>query len=203
MDNKKENIGLIISSVLIVLIVFLLVYFLSNKPVKDDEFEKINIDKTNQLKIDQEKINEITKNNSENLSNNNLEQNSKNMNQNTRILNDFSPIAKADSLKKIDIKEGSGKEVKPGATVSVHYTGALASNGQIFQSSKDFGTEPITFPLGGVIKGWTEGIPGMKVGGVRRLIIPSDMAYGSSAPAGSGIPANADLVFDVELIAVK
>lgn len=122
---------------------------------------------------------------------------------NKRLLENFTPVAHTDSLKKIDLKVGAGTEVKAGDTVSVHYTGAVAATGKIFQSSKDFGTDPITFPLGGVIKGWTDGIPGMKVGGVRRLVIPAAQAYGATPPPGSGIPANADLVFDVELVAVK
>jgi FKBP-type peptidyl-prolyl cis-trans isomerase len=60
---------------------------------------------------------------------------------------------------------------------------------------------PITFPLTGVIKGWQQGVPGMKVGGTRRLLIPSEMAYGAQSPAPN-IPANSDLVFDIELVAI-
>ncbi|HSX32179.1 MAG TPA: FKBP-type peptidyl-prolyl cis-trans isomerase, partial [Candidatus Saccharimonadales bacterium] len=80
----------------------------------------------------------------------------------------------------------------------VDYTGAVAATGVIFQSSLDSG-QPVSFPLGNVIQGWQEGIPGMKVGGTRRLIIPAAKAYGASPPQGSNIPANADLVFDVTL----
>jgi FKBP-type peptidyl-prolyl cis-trans isomerase len=132
-----------------------------------------------------------------------LSNNQNNMNPNTKILSNFTPVSKVATLEKIDIVKGEGAEVKAGDTVSVHYTGAVAATGAIFQSSKDFGTDPVTFPLSGVIKGWTDGIPGMKIGGTRRLVIPAEMAYGANAPQGSGIPANADLVFDVELIAIK
>jgi peptidylprolyl isomerase len=114
------------------------------------------------------------------------------------MLDDFTPIEAVDSLQIIDTVEGSGEPVTAGATVTVDYTGAVAATGHIFQSSKDFG-KPITFGLGQVIKGWTDGIPGMKVGGTRRLIIPADQAYGSNPPYGSGIPADAALVFDVTL----
>ena len=116
-------------------------------------------------------------------------------------LPNFEPIEKVDELQKTDTEVGTGAEVQDGATVTVHYTGALCKNGIIFQSSHDFG-DPITFPLSGVIAGWTEGVPGMKVGGTRRLIIPAEMAYGANSPA-SNIPANSDLVFDIELIAIK
>ena len=116
-------------------------------------------------------------------------------------LPNFEPIEKVDELQKTDTEVGTGGEVQDGATVTVHYTGALCKNGIIFQSSHDFG-DPITFPLSGVIAGWTEGVPGMKVGGTRRLIIPAEMAYGANSPA-SNIPANSDLVFDIELIAIK
>ena len=116
-------------------------------------------------------------------------------------LPNFEPIEKVDQLQKTDTEVGTGAEVQDGATVTVHYTGALCKNGIIFQSSHDFG-DPITFPLSGVIAGWTEGVPGMKVGGTRRLIIPAEMAYGANSPA-SNIPANSDLVFDIELIAIK
>lgn len=116
-------------------------------------------------------------------------------------LTDFTPIAKVDELQIIDLEEGTGAVVEPGAIVTVHYTGALCKNGIIFQSSHDFG-KPISFGLGQVIKGWGEGLPGMKAGGMRRLIIPSEMAYGS-ARAASNIPPNSDLVFDIELLEVK
>lgn len=110
----------------------------------------------------------------------------------------FTPVAKTTELQKIDTKVGEGTEVKTGDTVTVDYTGAVAATGKIFESSLDSG-QPATFPLGNVIVGWQEGIPGMKVGGTRRLIIPAAQAYGSTPPQGSGIPANADLVFDVTL----
>ena len=104
-------------------------------------------------------------------------------------------------LEIIDTDLGTGQEVKPGATITAHYTGALVKNGIIFQSSFDFG-DPITFGLDQVIKGWTVGVPGMKVGGTRRLVIPAEMAYGESSPAPN-IPANSDLVFDIDLIDIK
>lgn len=114
---------------------------------------------------------------------------------------DFEPISKVDELQIIDLEEGTGAIVEPGATVTVYYTGALCKNGIIFQSSHDFG-KPISFGLDQVIKGWGEGLPGMKVGGMRRLIIPSEKAYGS-ARAASNIPPNSDLVFDIELLQVS
>lgn len=121
--------------------------------------------------------------------------------QGTKLTN-FTPVDKADSLQIIDIKEGTGDVVKAGATVTAHYTGAVAATGIIFQSSHDSG-QPVPFGLDQVIKGWTDGVPGMKVGGTRRLVIPADQAYGANPPAGSGIPANAPLVFDIELTAVQ
>ena len=115
-------------------------------------------------------------------------------------LTDFESRDKVAELEIIDIEAGSGEEVRSGATITAHYTGALCKNGIIFQSSHDFG-DAITFGLDQVIKGWTLGVPGMKVGGMRRLIIPAELAYGSSSPA-SNIPANSDLVFDIELAAI-
>ena len=115
-------------------------------------------------------------------------------------LADFEPLEEVKELKTIDVEVGSGAEVQSGATITAHYTGALCKNGIIFQSSHDFG-KAITFPLDGVIAGWTQGVPGMKVGGTRRLIIPAEMAYGASSPA-SNIPANSDLVFDIELMKI-
>lgn len=115
-------------------------------------------------------------------------------------LADFEPRKSVAELEVIDITEGTGATVEPGDTITAHYTGALVKDGTIFQSSKDFG-RPATFGLHQVIAGWTNGVPGMKVGGVRRLIIPSAQAYGSQR-AASNIPPNSDLVFDIELIAI-
>ena len=115
-------------------------------------------------------------------------------------LADFTPIDKVEELQIIDISEGTGATVEPGAKITAHYTGALCKNGIIFQSSHDFG-DPVTFPLDRVIAGWTEGVPGMRVGGVRRLVIPSTKAYGS-VRAATNIPPNSDLVFDIELVAI-
>jgi FKBP-type peptidyl-prolyl cis-trans isomerase len=115
----------------------------------------------------------------------------------------FDPMAEVAELQKIDLEVGTGDEVKPGDTVTVDYTGALAADGTIFQSSLDTG-QPVSFAIkggpDGVIQGWADGIPGMKVGGKRRLIIPADQAYG--AQARQGIPANSALVFDVTLHAI-
>lgn len=118
----------------------------------------------------------------------------------TKLAN-FNPIASVPELQIIDLHEGTGDTVPAGATITAHYTGALCADGTIFQSSHDFGNA-VTFPLSGVIEGWTKGVPGMKVGGVRRLVIPAAQAYGAQSPA-SNIPPNSDLVFDIELIAIK
>ena len=106
------------------------------------------------------------------------------------------------------LKEGTGATPKPGQQVTVHYTGWLAKDGQAdlnskFDSSVDRG-EPFSFKigLGYVIAGWDEGVLSMKVGEKRRLIIPSQLGYGSRG-AGRVIPANADLIFDVELLKVN
>lgn len=115
-------------------------------------------------------------------------------------LHNFEPRDQVNELEIIDTEVGTGETVRPGAKITAHYTGALAKNGIIFQSSLDFG-DPITFGLDQVIDGWTQGVPGMKVGGTRRLIIPAEQAYGASSPA-SNIPANSDLVFDIDLVAI-
>ncbi len=117
-------------------------------------------------------------------------------------LANFTPTTSIPQLQTQDTVPGTGDTVKPGAKVTVDYTGAVASTGIVFQSSKDSG-QPVSFGLDQVIKGWTEGIPGMKVGGTRRLLIPASLAYGANPPQGSGIPANADLVFDVTLHSVS
>jgi len=112
----------------------------------------------------------------------------------------FTPTSDVPTLQVIDTKVGTGAEVKSGDVITADYTGAVASTGTIFQSSLDSG-QPFSAQagIGQLIKGWDEGIPGMKVGGVRRLVIPADLAYGATPPAGSGIPANAPLVFDITL----
>lgn len=117
----------------------------------------------------------------------------------------YEPVADVSELQVIDLVEGDGVVVEAGADVVAHYTGAFADNGLIFQSSKDAG-QPIPFNLNGVISGWTEGVPGMKVGGTRRLIIPAEQAYG---PEPDGYTYDFDnpqgrplgpLVFDIELV---
>ena len=102
-----------------------------------------------------------------------------------------------------DLKEGTGATASAGKSVSVHYTGWLASNGKKFDSSVDRG-QPFMFQLGAgqVIKGWDEGVSGMKVGGKRQLRIPPELGYGARG-AGGVIPPNATLIFDVELLAIK
>ena len=102
-------------------------------------------------------------------------------------------------LKIWDVKEGKGDEVKAGATVKVHYTGWL-TNGKVFDSSRKR-DEAISFGLNQVIKGWTEGVVGMKVGGTRRLMIPPEMAYGDQDKGD--IPPKSILIFDIELLEVK
>lgn len=197
MQNQKGNIGVIVSFIIVIGLIGAVIFSLMNKPIKVDPLEGINNLNTQ----------EVSQNTDQQNTTNTLKEEpstqQKVMNPNTKILEHFTPVSKVPTLQKIDLIPGTGSEVKAGATVSVHYTGAVAATGAIFQSSKDFGTDPVTFPLSGVIKGWTDGIPGMKIGGTRRLVIPAEMAYGANPPAGSGIPANADLVFDVELIAIK
>jgi len=105
-------------------------------------------------------------------------------------------------LVKEDIKVGEGDEAVAGKSVTVHYTGTL-ENGTKFDSSKDRG-EPFKFSLGTgeVIKGWDNGVAGMKVGGVRKLTIPPELGYGERG-AGAVIPPNAVLIFEVELLGVE
>ena len=118
------------------------------------------------------------------------------------------PAIAADGLVKTDTVVGKGREAVAGKTVEVNYTGWLHDPKAEKQRGKQFdssvGRGPFSFPLGGgrVIKGWDEGVAGMKVGGKRTLVIPADMAYGSRG-AGGVIPPNATLVFDVELLDVK
>lgn len=113
------------------------------------------------------------------------------------------PTKFPDGLEYWDIKAGTGAVAKEGQSASVHYTGWL-TNGKKFDSSVDRGQPFTVSPLGSapVIKGWNEGIIGMKVGGKRQLRIPPDLAYGQRGYPGV-IPANATLIFDVELLSVK
>ena len=102
----------------------------------------------------------------------------------------------------IDDVVGTGTEVQPGDTVTAQYVGAVAETGDVFQSSWELGGA-IQFPLDGVIQGWSEGLVGMKAGGRRTLVIPAEMAYGATPPGGSGIPADAALVFTIDLVSVN
>jgi FKBP-type peptidyl-prolyl cis-trans isomerase FkpA len=117
-------------------------------------------------------------------------------------------VAAAADLVKTDTVVGKGKEAVAGKTVEVHYTGWLhdpaAKNKRGKQFDSSVGRGPFSFPLGAgrVIKGWDEGVAGMKVGGKRTLVIPPEMGYGARG-AGGVIPPNATLVFDVELLDVK
>jgi FKBP-type peptidyl-prolyl cis-trans isomerase len=119
-------------------------------------------------------------------------------------LQNFTPLGKKTNIAElqiIDLTVGTGEETPADATITAHYTGALATDGTIFESSHDSG-RPATFGLNQVIDGWTVGVPGMKVGGTRRLVIPSEMAYGHRR-ASAQIAPNSDLVFDIELIAIQ
>ena len=111
------------------------------------------------------------------------------------------PKTTSSGLQYWDIVVGTGATAVAGKPVKVHYTGWL-TNGKKFDSSVDRG-QPFSFPLGGgqVIKGWDEGVAGMKVGGKRQLRIPPELGYGARG-AGGAIPPNATLIFDVELLEV-
>jgi FKBP-type peptidyl-prolyl cis-trans isomerase FkpA len=113
-------------------------------------------------------------------------------------------------MQKIDLSPGNGAEIKSGQNALVHYTGWLydaaapENKGKKFDSSVDR-DEPFEFPVGAgmVIKGWDEGVVGMKVGGKRRLVIPPEMGYGARGAGGGLIPPGATLVFDVELVEIR
>lgn len=109
-----------------------------------------------------------------------------------------------------DLVKGIGDEALHGMTVVVHYTGWLYDpaaadfRGRQFDSSRERG-QPFSFPLGGghVIRGWEQGMPGMKIGGLRRLVIPPALAYGDRSVGNGAIPSNSTLLFEIELLAVK
>ncbi|MFK0375465.1 FKBP-type peptidyl-prolyl cis-trans isomerase [Pandoraea sp. NPDC090278] len=113
----------------------------------------------------------------------------------------MSTVTTDSGLQYEDLQMGDGAEATPGKTVTVHYTGWL-TDGKKFDSSKDR-NDPFAFVLGGgmVIRGWDEGVAGMKVGGKRKLIIPAELGYGARG-AGGVIPPNATLVFEVDLLDV-
>lgn len=115
-------------------------------------------------------------------------------------LTNFTPTSTPQAqLQEIDLKVGTGAVAKPTDTITADYTGALMKTGVIFDASSEHGG-PQTFSLAKVIPGWTEGVPGMKVGGTRRLLIPAALAYG--AQGNSSIPPNSDLVFDITLVKI-
>ncbi len=107
-------------------------------------------------------------------------------------------------LKTATLSDGSGAEATSGDRVTVHYTGWLQNDSTKFDSSLDRG-EPFSFTLGNgeVIRGWDRGVRGMQVGGIRQLVIPPDLAYGSRGAGGGAIPPNATLIFEVELLEVS
>jgi len=111
---------------------------------------------------------------------------------------------KVNELQKTDLTVGTGDEVKVGDKIRVHYKGTLATTGQKFDSSYDRG-EPadLTLDENNLIKGWVEGLPGMKVGGKRRLVIPANLGYGERGSSDGSIPPNTDIVFEIELLAVN
>ncbi len=98
-----------------------------------------------------------------------------------------------------ELKLGSGEEAKAKSTITIHYHGTLTT-GKVFDSTR--GDQPATFPLNRLIQAWQEGIPGMKIGGIRRLTVPPELGYGE-AGAGDDIPPNSTLVFSIELVKVK
>lgn len=120
------------------------------------------------------------------------------------------PLPSEQALLVTDLVKGVGDEALPGMVVIVHYTGWLYDpvakdhHGRQFDSSRER-RQPFSFPLGGgrVIQGWEQGIPGMRVGGTRRLVIPPELAYGAKGAGRGVIPPNATLLFEVELLAVE
>jgi FKBP-type peptidyl-prolyl cis-trans isomerase len=113
-----------------------------------------------------------------------------------------SPAVTASKLESTDVVVGTGATVKVGDSITVKYTGSLV-DGTVFDSTAKQGGTPATFTLakGQLIEGWVQGIPGMKVGGTRKLVIPPELGYG--AQANGSIPANATLLFTIELVSIN
>ena len=117
-------------------------------------------------------------------------------------MQNFTPTSTPQAkLEILDTTVGTGAMVKSGDTITADYVGALMSDGTVFDASASHGG-PATFPLSRVIQGWSLGVPGMKVGGTRRLLIPASLAYGTNSPSAA-IPANSDLVFDVTVTKIN
>jgi FKBP-type peptidyl-prolyl cis-trans isomerase len=110
-------------------------------------------------------------------------------------------VVTVSGLRYIETAAGAGAETRLCSNLMLHYTGSL-TDGRVFDSSRNEGREPMVFVLGsgGVIPGFEEGLVGMRVGGSRRVIIPPNLGYGARPPAGSIIPPNATLIFDLELL---
>jgi peptidylprolyl isomerase len=124
-------------------------------------------------------------------------------NDNPKDKEDAKTVTTKSGLKYIDTKEGTGDRAQAGDTVEVHYTGWTTKDGQKFDSSLDRG-QAFSFKLGQgrVIKGWDEGVAGMRVGGKRTLIIPAELGYGKRG-AGDKIPPDSELKFEVELLKIR
>lgn len=106
-------------------------------------------------------------------------------------------------LESSDLITGTGTPVTASDTVTVQYVGVAWSNGKQFDASWDDGSgQPVSFPLSGVIPGWTQGMVGMKVGGRRELVIPPNLGYGANPPQGSGIGVNDTLIFIIDLVKI-
>ncbi len=103
-------------------------------------------------------------------------------------------------LQVTDLKVGDGDEAKEGSKITFHYTAWLADGTQIATS---YGGEPLTSTWTDLIEGWQRGVEGMKVGGIRRLVVPSGLAYGAEGNEDAGVPPNSDMIFEIELLAVQ